>query len=419
MGRGSPMWGVMRSMRRDQSVMNAKVARGTGRRIPRFGSPYRKVLTTLLVLVVIDAVIGAVNPLLLREIINQGIVKHNAGLIVTVAVIVAGLAIADAVLSLGQRYVSARIGEGLIFDMRTKVFAHIQKMPLAFFTRTEAGALVPRLNNDVLGAQEAFTDILGTVVSNLIGVALVLVAMFILSWQLTLVSLILLPVFVMPARWLGRRLQGITREAYALNAQMNTTMTERVNVAGALLVKLFGRPSEEAGSSYPNADEVSLASLEWVATLARARNEPVLFDVSFTVEPGEMVALVGPSGAGKTTLCHLVPRLYDVRSGAVRIDGIDVRDATLDSLRDSIGMVTQDAHMFHESIRSNLLYAKPDASDHDLHEALRGAQILPLVESLPDGVDTLVGDPGYPLSRGAQHPPPTPPSPPHAPPTVA
>src|SRR5260370_5552678 len=248
MGRGSPMWGVMRSMRRDQSVMNAKVARGTGRRIPRFGSPYRKVLTTLLVLVVIDAVIGAVNPLLVREISNQGIVKLNAGLIVAVAVIVAGLAIADAVLSLGQRYVSARIGEGLIFDMRTKVFAHIQKMPLAFFTRTQTGALVTRLNNDVLGAQEAFTDILGTVVTNLISVALVLLAMFFLSWQLTLVSLILLPVFVVPARWLGRRLQGITREAYALNAQMNTTMTERFNVAGALLVKLFGRPSEEAES---------------------------------------------------------------------------------------------------------------------------------------------------------------------------
>jgi ATP-binding cassette subfamily B protein len=516
------MWGVMRSMRRDKSVMNNKVARGTGRRILRFAAPYRKILTFFLGLVVIDAVIGAANPLLLREIINQGIVKHNSGLIVTVAVIVAVLAIADALFSLGQRYVSARIGEGLIFDMRTKVFAHIQKMPLAFFTRTQTGALVTRLNNDVLGAQEAFTDILGTVVSNLISVALVLVAMFFLSWQLTLVSLILLPVFVVPARWLGRRLQGITREAYALNAQMNTTMTERFNVAGALLVKLFGRPAEEArsfdgkagrvrdigvtqamyarfffaalmltaslatalvygwggvlavhgaldvgtvvaltaylgrlygpltqlsninvdvmtalvsfervfevldlppmidekpdaltiprgparvefdhvGFSYPNAQEVSLASLESVATLDRTQNEQVLFDVSFKVEPGEMVALVGPSGAGKTTLCHLVPRLYDVRTGAVRIDGIDVRDATLDSLRDSIGMVTQDAHMFHESIRSNLLYAKPDASEDDLTEALRGAQILPLVESLPDGVDTLVGDRGYRLSGG-------------------
>jgi ATP-binding cassette, subfamily B, bacterial len=522
MGHGSPMWGVMRSMRRDQSVTHAKVARGTGRRILRFAAPYKRILSFFLVLVVIDAVIGAANPLLFREIINQGIVRHRTGLIVTLALIVAGLAVADAVFSLGQRFVSARIGEGLIFDMRTKVFAHVQKMPLAFFTRTQTGALVTRLNNDVLGAQEAFTDVLGTVVSNLISVALVLVAMFFLSWQLTLVSLILLPAFVLPARWLGRRLQGITREAYALNAQMNTTMTERFNVSGALLVKLFGRPGEEArsfddkagrvrdigvtqamyarfffvalmltaslatalvygwggvlavrgaldvgtvvaltaylsrlygpltslsninvdimtalvsfervfevldlppmiaekpdavviprgrarvqfdhvGFSYPNAEEVSLASLESVATLDRTQTDPVLFDVSFEIHPGEMVALVGPSGAGKTTISHLVPRLYDVRSGSVRIHGIDVRDATLDSLRESIGMVTQDAHMFHESIRSNLLYARPDATDDELTEALRGAQILPLVESLPDGLDTLVGDRGYRLSGG-------------------
>jgi ATP-binding cassette, subfamily B, bacterial len=522
MGHGSPMWGVMRSMRRDQSVTHAKVARGTGRRILRFAAPYKRILGFFLVLVVIDAVIGAANPLIFREIINQGIIRHQTGLIVTLALIVAGLAVADAFLSLGQRFVSARIGEGLIFDMRTKVFAHVQKMPLAFFTRTQTGALVTRLNNDVLGAQEAFTDILGTVVSNLISVALVLVAMFFLSWQLTLVSLILLPAFVLPARWLGRRLQGITREAYALNAQMNTTMTERFNVSGALLVKLFGRPGEEArsfddkagrvrdigvtqamyarfffvalmltaalatalvygwggilavhgaldvgtvvaltaylsrlygpltslsninvdimtalvsfervfevldlppmiaekpdavviprgparvqfdhvGFSYPTAEEVSLASLESVATLDRTQTDPVLFDVSFEINPGELVALVGPSGAGKTTLSHLVPRLYDVRSGAVRVHGIDVRDATLDSLRESIGMVTQDAHMFHESIRSNLLYARPDASDDEVTEALRGAQILPLVESLPDGLDTLVGDRGYRLSGG-------------------
>jgi ATP-binding cassette subfamily B protein len=522
MAHGSAMWGAMRSLRRDQSVMNVKVPRGTARRILRFASPYKRILSFFLGLVVINAVIGAANPLLFRQIINQGIVKHRTGLIVTLAVIVAMLAIADAFLSLGQRFVSARIGEGLIFDMRTKVFAHVQRMPLAFFTRTQTGALVTRLNNDVLGAQEAFTDILGTVVSNLISVALVLVAMFILSWQLTLVSLILLPVFVIPARWLGRRLQGITREAYALNAQMNTTMTERFNVSGALLVKLFGRPAEESksfddkagrvrdigvtqamyarfffaalmltgslatalvygwggvlavhgaldvgtvvaltaylarlygpltslsninvdvmtalvsfervfevldlppmidekpdavtiprgparvefdhvGFSYPSASEVSLASLESVAVLDRKQNGPVLFDISFAVKPGEMVALVGPSGAGKTTLCHLVPRLYDVRAGAVRINGIDVRDATLDSLRDSIGMVTQDAHMFHESIRANLLYARPDATDPDLTDALRGAQILPLVESLPDGLDTLVGDRGYRLSGG-------------------
>jgi ATP-binding cassette, subfamily B, bacterial len=522
MGHGSPMWGVMRSMRRDQSVTNAKVARGTARRILRFAAPYKRILMLFLGVVIVDAVIGVANPLLFRQIINEGILKKDTELIVTLALIVAGLAIADGILSLAQRYVSAVIGEGLIFDMRTQVFAHVQKMPLAFFTRTQTGALVTRLNNDVLGAQEAFTDVLGTVVANLIGVGLVLIAMFLLSWQLTLVSLILLPAFVVPARFLGRRLQGITREAYGLNAQMNTTMTERFNVSGALLVKLFGRPGEEArsfddkagrvrdigvtqamyarfffvaltltaalatalvygwggvlavqgalnvgtvvaltaylarlygpltslsninvdimtalvsfervfevldlppmiaerpdavaiprgparvqfehvGFSYPSANEVSLASLESVASLDRTQTDPVLFDVSFEVNPGEMVALVGPSGAGKTTICHLVPRLYDVRSGAVRVHGIDVRDATLDSLRGSIGMVTQDAHMFHESIRSNLLYAKPDASDDDVTEALRGAQILPLVESLPEGLDTLVGDRGYRLSGG-------------------
>jgi ATP-binding cassette subfamily B protein len=509
-------------MRRDQSVTDAKVAPGTVKRILRFASPYRKILAFFLVLVVIDAVIGAINPLILREIINQGILLHNSGLIVSLAFLVAGLAVVDAGLSLGQRFVSARIGEGLIYDMRTKVFDHVQRMPIAFFTRTQTGALVTRLNNDVLGAQEAFTDVLSTVIGNLISVAFILVVMFLLSWELTLVALLILPVFVLPARWLGRRLQSITREAYALNAQMNTTMTERFNVAGALLVKLFGHPSEETRSfasragrvrdigviqamyarfffvaltltaalatalvygwggvlavngalnigtlvaltaylarlygpltqlsninvdvmttlvsfervfevldlppmiaekpdavtiprgparidfehvdfGYPSADEVSLASLESVASLVHTPSEQVLFDVTFRAEPGTMTALVGPSGGGKTTLSHLVPRLYDARSGAVRINGIDVRDATLDSLRASIGMVTQDAHMFHETIRSNLLYARRDATDDDLVAALQAAQIWALVGSLPDGLDTVVGDRGYRLSGG-------------------
>jgi ATP-binding cassette subfamily B protein len=522
MGHAGPMWGAMRSMRRDQSVTDAKVAPGTVKRILRFASPYRKILAFFLVLVVIDAVIGAINPLILREIINQGILLHNSGLIVSLAFLVAGLAVVDAGLSLGQRFVSARIGEGLIYDMRTKVFDHVQRMPIAFFTRTQTGALVTRLNNDVLGAQEAFTDVLSTVIGNLISVAFILVVMFLLSWELTLVALLILPVFVLPARWLGRRLQSITREAYALNAQMNTTMTERFNVAGALLVKLFGHPSEETRSfasragrvrdigviqamyarfffvaltltaalatalvygwggvlavngalnigtlvaltaylarlygpltqlsninvdvmttlvsfervfevldlppmiaekpdavtiprgparidfehvdfGYPSADEVSLASLESVASLVHTPSEQVLFDVTFRAEPGTMTALVGPSGGGKTTLSHLVPRLYDARSGAVRINGIDVRDATLDSLRASIGMVTQDAHMFHETIRSNLLYARRDATDDDLVAALQAAQIWALVGSLPDGLDTVVGDRGYRLSGG-------------------
>jgi ATP-binding cassette subfamily B protein len=522
MGHAGPMWGAMRSMRRDQSVTDAKVAPGTVKRILRFASPYRKILAFFLVLVVIDAVIGAINPLILREIINQGILLHNSGLIVSLAFLVAGLAVVDAGLSLGQRFVSARIGEGLIYDMRTKVFDHVQRMPIAFFTRTQTGALVTRLNNDVLGAQEAFTDVLSTVIGNLISVAFILVVMFLLSWELTLVALLILPVFVLPARWLGRRLQSITREAYALNAQMNTTMTERFNVAGALLVKLFGHPSEETRSfasragrvrdigviqamyarfffvaltltaalatalvygwggvlavngalnigtlvaltaylarlygpltqlsninvdvmttlvsfervfevldlppmiaekpdavtiprgparidfehvdfGYPSADEVSLASLESVASLVHTPSEQVLFDVTFRAEPGTMTALVGPSGGGKTTMSHLVPRLYDARSGAVRINGIDVRDATLDSLRASIGMVTQDAHMFHETIRSNLLYARRDATDDDLVAALQAAQIWALVGSLPDGLDTVVGDRGYRLSGG-------------------
>jgi len=515
-------WQGMRSFRRDESVRHHKLAPGTVRRIVRFAAPYRRMLAGFLLLVVLDAAIGTANPLIFRAIINDGIVRRNSGLIVALALLVGGLAVVDAALSLSQRLVSARVGEGLIFDLRARVFAHVQRMPLAFFTRTQTGALVTRLNNDVLGAQQAFTDTLSSVVSNLITVGIVLVTMLLLSWPITLVALTLLPVFVLPARWVGRRLQAITRESYALNAQMNTTMTERFNVAGALLVKLFGRPDEErrgfeqkaarvrdigvtqamysrvfmvsllltaslatalvygwggllsvrgvldvgtvvaltaylnrlygpltalsnvnvdvmtalvsfervfevldlppmiderpdavelprgAGRiefdhvdfAYPTAEEVSLASLESVAVLDRTPMQQVLFDVSFTVEPGQMVALVGPSGAGKTTISQLVPRLYDVRSGAVRLNGVDVRDATLASVGAAVGVVTQDAHLFHETIRTNLLLARPDATEEELREALRGAQILRFVESLPDGLDTVVGDRGYRLSGG-------------------
>jgi ATP-binding cassette subfamily B protein len=512
----------MRSFRRDSSVKHKQLAPGTARRILRFAAPYKRMLAIFLVLIVIDAVIGVANPLIYRDIINNGILGHRSSLIVALALLVAGLAVADAVLSLGQRYFSARVGEGLIFDMRSKVFAHVQRMPLAFFTRTQTGALITRLNNDVLGAQQAFTDTLSNVVSNLISVSLVIVTMLFLSWQITLVALAMLPVFVVPARWVGRRLQAITRESYALNAEMNTTMTERFNVAGALLVKLFGHPRAETGVfdkragrvrdigitsamysriffaalmltaslatalvygwggllavngalnvgtvvaltaylnrlygpltqlsnvnvdvmtalvsfervfevldlspmieekpdavvvprgpatveldhvdfSYPTAEEVSLASLESVATLERTASKQVLFDIGFTAEPGQLVALVGPSGAGKTTISQLVPRLYDVRRGAVRINGIDVRDATLGSIRETVGVVTQDAHLFHETIRSNLRYAKPDATDDELTESLRAAQILTFVQGLPDGLDTVVGDRGYRLSGG-------------------
>ncbi|HEY2430095.1 MAG TPA: ABC transporter ATP-binding protein, partial [Acidimicrobiales bacterium] len=520
-GAGNP-WSLMRSFRRDDSIRAQKLPPGLTRRIFRFADPYRRLLLVFLVLIILDAVVTAANPLIYRAIIDNGILRHDTGVVVDLALVVAVLALVDAGLSLWQRWVSARIGEGLIFDMRAQVFSHIQDMPIAFFTRTQTGALVSRLNNDVLGAQQAFTDTFSSVVGNLIGVTVTLVAMFILSWEITLVALIMLPIFLFPARYVGRRLASITREGYALNAEMTTTMTERFNVAGALLVKLFGHPAAERQSfedkagrvrdigvtsamytrvfmtallltaslatalvygwggvlaargtlmvgtvvaltaylnrlygpltalsnvqvdvmtalvsfdrvfevldlppmvaerpgavpiprgpatiefdhvdfGYPTAEEVSLASLESVAVLEHTPSHQVLHDVSFRAEPGQLVALVGPSGAGKTTISHLVPRLYDVRGGAIRIDGIDVRDATFASMRDAIGVVTQDAHLFHETIRSNLLYAKPDATDEELWEALRAAQIAGLVRSLPDDLDTVVGDRGYRLSGG-------------------
>jgi len=523
-GRGMGNWGLMRSFRRDESVTQQDLPPGIVRRVFSFSKPYRGMLTVFLVLIVIDAIIGAVNPLIYRAIIGA-IHKDDASFIVDMAILLGLLAVADAGLSLWQRWVSARVGEGLIFDMRSKVFAHIQRMPVAFFTRTQTGALVTRLNNDVLGAQQAFTDTFSSVVSNAIGVAITLAFMFWLDWKITVAALCLVPLFIFPARWVGRRLAGITRESYGLNAHMNNTMTERFNVSGALLVKLFGRQGDESAGfdakagrvrdigvttamysrvfmaalmltaalatalvygwggvqavhgllgpngagtvvamaayttrlyapltalsnvqvdimtalvsfdrvfevldlppvidekpdavaiprgpatvefdhvdfGYPTADEVSLASLESVAVLDQTPSSQVLRDVSFTARPGQLVALVGHSGAGKTTISNLVPRLYDVRSGSVRIDGIDVRDATLDSIHQVVGVVTQDSHLFHETIRSNLEYAKPGATEDELTEALKAAHILPLIESLPDGLDTVVGDRGYRLSGG-------------------
>ncbi len=523
MGGGGAQYGsVMRSMRRDESVIQQQVTKGTTRRMIQFARPYRKILTWFLVFVIIDAVVGVINPLLFRSIINDGIIKHNKDLIIVLSLVAAGVAVADTGLSIAIRWVSAKVGEGLIYDMRSKVFAHIQQMPIAFFTRTQTGALISRLNNDVIGAQQAFTDTLSSIVSNLISVALVLVVMFFLSWKITLLSLIILPVFVLPAKRVGRKLSVITRESYGLNALMNITMNERFNVSGALLVKLFGRPDQERGEfeqkagrvrdigvtqamyarffiaalsltaalatavvygwggvqavdgalsvgtvvalaayltrlyapltalsnvqidvmtalvsfdrvfeildlppmiadkpdaqplppgpariefdhvdfRYPDADEVSLASLESVAVLDTTVSGQVLFDVSFVAEPGQLVALVGPSGAGKTTISQLLPRLYDVRSGAIRINGMDVRDATQESLTATMGVVTQDAHMFHDTIRANLLYAKPDATEGELDAALAGAQIATMVEALPEGLDTVVGDRGYRLSGG-------------------
>jgi ATP-binding cassette subfamily B protein len=521
-GGGGQFGGMMRSMRRDDSVTQQHVTKGTTRRMFAFARPYRTILIWFLVLVIIDAVVGIINPLLFRSIINNGIYGHDKQLIINLSLIAALVAVVDTGLTIGIRWVSAKVGEGLIFDMRSQVFEHIQRMPLAFFTRTQTGALISRLNNDVIGAQQAFSDTLSSVVSNLISVILVLIVMFFLSWKITIASLIILPVFVLPAKRVGRRLSVITRESYALNAQMNNTMNERFNVSGALLVKLFGRPREERDSfekkagrvrdigvtqamyarffiaslsltaalatavvygwggvqavegalsvgtvvalasylirlygpltalsnvqidvmtalvsfdrvfevldlppmiaekadarklpagpariefdnvdfRYPSAEEVSLASLESVAVLDPTVSSQVLFDVSFTAESGQLVALVGPSGAGKTTISQLLPRLYDVNSGAIRINGMDVRDATFESLTDTIGVVTQDAHLFHDSIRENLLFAKPDATEGDIDAALAGAQIATMVATLPDGIDTVVGDRGYRLSGG-------------------
>lgn len=518
---------MMRSFRRDPTVTDKKLAPGTARRIARFAAPYKRDLSVFLGLIVLAAFLAVLNPLIFKKIIDDGIgtdppATGDQRLVLGLALLVAAIALVDAVLSLWSRWCSTRIGEGLIYDMRSQVYTHISRMPIAFFTRTQTGALISRLNNDVLGAQQAFTGTLSGVVSNVIGVVLTLIAMLVLSWQITLLSLVLLPVFVIPAKLIGTRLQALTRESYALNAQMTNTMTERFNVSGALLVKLFGRPEVEEESfrdkagrvrdigittamygriffvslttvaalatamvygvggslaasgslgvgtvvalaayltrlygpltalsnvrvdvmtalvsfervfevldlppmvadkpgaidllpgatsveldavefAYPTAEQVSLASLESVAVLDASPSAQVLHGVSLLVEPGQLVALVGPSGAGKTTVSQLVTRMYDVDRGAVRIGGHDVRDVTLQSLRDTVGVVTQDAHMFHDTIRVNLLYADPTATEEQLWDALDSAQVGALVRSLPEGLDTLVGDRGYRLSGG-------------------
>jgi ATP-binding cassette subfamily B protein len=512
-----------RSYRRDDSVLDKKLAPGTFRRIIGYARPYKALVIGFLITLVLDAVLVVAQPLLFKRIIDQGVTPGNAQVVTVTAILIAVIAFFDAGLTLVGRWYSSRIGEGLIYDLRTQVYDHVQRMPVAFFTRAQTGALVSRLNNDVIGAQQAFTSTLSGVVGNLISLVAVVIAMLYLSWPITVASLILLPIFLIPARWIGRTLQQMTREQMQLNAEMSTQMTERFNVAGALLVKLFGRPAEEAADfsgrsgrvrdigvriamanrvfftalalvaslatalvygvggnlvitgvltigtllalasllgrlygpltalsnvrvdvmtalvsfervfevldlepmvqdapdavalepgpatvhfdrvrfRYPSPEEVSLASLE---SIARQDSSPVrddvLREVTFTAEPGQMVALVGPSGAGKTTITALVSRLYDVTDGSVSVNGRDVREVTQESLHALVGVVTQDAHMFHDTIRANLLYAKPGATDEQLHAALRDAQVLPLVEALPDGLDTVVGDRGYRLSGG-------------------
>ncbi|MFD6890943.1 ABC transporter ATP-binding protein [Streptomyces sp. NPDC059957] len=509
------------------SAINAQqdrrpLSRAGLRRIAAFARPHRRGLTFFLLLSVVTALLAVATPVLASRVVTTIVEGREGGTVTRLALLIALIAVAEAGLGLVLRRLSSTLGEGLILDLRTAVFDHVQRMPVAFFTRTRTGALVSRLNNDVIGAQRAFSNTLSGVVSNTVTLLLTLTVMLGISWQITLLALVLLPVFVLPARRMGVRMAALQREASALNASMGTQMTERFSAPGATLVKLFGRPDEEsaefaaraarvrdigirtamaqsafitaltlvsalalalvyglgghyalagtldAGSvvalallltrlyapltalagarvevmsamvsfervfeildlkplisqkpdarrvpegpvavefdkvsfGYPSPDKVSLASLEEVATLDARGGTEVLHEVSFRAEPGQMIALVGSSGAGKSTIAQLLPRLYDTDAGAVRLGGIDVRDLTADSIRETLGMVTQDGHLFHESVRANLLLARPEAGEDEIWEALRRSRLDGLVASLPDGLDTVVGERGYRLSGG-------------------
>ena len=498
------------------------VSKQTLRRILAFARPHRRALTWFIVLSVIGSLLTVATPVLAGRVVDEITTSGRASTVVALAVLIAIVAVADAGFGLAERWQSAKIGEGVILDLRRAVFAHVQRMPVAFFMRTRTGALVSRLNNDVIGAQRAFTWTLSGVVSNVIALVLTLAVMLRLSWSITLLTLVLLPIFVIPARRMGSRLAHLEREAAGHNAAMTTQMTERFSAPGATLVKLFGDPPREEDEfgrraervaeigvrsamgqyvfltalalvsalalavvygvggvlavrgrldtgtvvtmalllgqlyapltalasarvdamtalvsfervfevldleplideapnatsispgparvafddvsfAYPTAEKVSLASLEEVATLDTRGGEEVLHDVTFAIEPGNVVALVGSSGAGKSTIASLLPRLYDVDSGSVTIGGVDVRQLTFGSLRRAVGMVTQDGHLFHESIRENLLFAAPEATEDELWAALRDARLEPIVRSLPAGLDTVVGERGYRLSGG-------------------
>ncbi len=515
-------WMTHRSMTADPSVKEQKLKPGTVKRIFSFARPYRTNIIIYLATVVFDAGLIVATPLLLKRLIDEGVIPKDPSVVTNLAILVGLLAIADAAINMLGRYFSSRIGEGLIYDLRSLVFSHVQKQSIAFFTRTQTGALISRINSDVIGAQQAFTATLSGVVSNVVSLFLVTITMLILSWQITIFSLLLLPVFLIPTKWVGRRLQSLTRESFGVNAEMSSTMTERFNVSGAMLVALYGEPDREreyfrsrarrvadigikmamlnrlffialtsvaaiatafaygigghlaieggvtvgtllaitallarlygpltalsnvridvmtslvsfervfevldlepmvknrenavvlkttepriefknVNFSYPRAEEISLASLESAAKAETVQSGQVLNDLSFVAAPGTMTALVGPSGAGKTTISALLPRLYDVTDGAISIDGHDIRDLTLESLRDSIGVVMQDAHLFHETIAENLRYAKQDATEEEMIQACKSAQIWNLIDSLPNRFETMVGERGHRLSGG-------------------
>ena len=515
-------WMSFRSLTADQSVKNQKLKPGTISRITRFAIPYKISLIFFMITVVIDAFLIIASPLLLRKLIDDGVIPKDFELVTSLAVLVGVIAILDAVFSMIGRWFSARIGEGLIYDLRKQVFEHVQRQSIAFFTRTQTGALISRLNSDVIGAQQAFTTTLSGVVSNSLSLLLVIITMLTLSWQITLVSLVLLPVFLIPTKWVGRKLQGLTRQSFDINAQMSSNMTERFNVSGALLVSLYGDSEKEKSEfatkarkvadigisiamlnriffialtsiaaiatavaygigghlaindqltvgtllaitallarlygpltalsnvrvdvmsalvsfervfevldlqpmvtdsqnakmlktdkpevtfdsvsfTYPSAKEISLASLEAVAKPELVESGEVLKKISFTVLPGTLTGIVGPSGAGKSTISSLIPRLYDVTSGGIFIDGLDIRQYSIKSLRENIGVVTQDSHMFHDSIYANLLYADSNVSKDQIENACRAAQIWDFIEGLPNGLDTVVGERGHRLSGG-------------------
>ncbi|WP_184079879.1 ABC transporter ATP-binding protein [Nocardiopsis mwathae] len=516
---GPPLY---RTLVNDGSATRSRLPPGIVRRISSYARPHWRAILFFLATTSVSAAIVVANPLLLKTIIDHGVAPGNTGLVTWLALAVAALALLEAALGLTSRWLSSRIGEGVIYMLRTEVFTHVQRMPLAFFTRTQTGSLISRLNTDVVGAQRAITSVLQSVVSNLISTVAVVATMLVLSWQITLLALLLIPLFVLPAKLIGRRVAAISRDGMNLNAEMSSLMTERFNVGGAMLVKLYGRPEEESAGfavqagrvrdigvsqavlggllftliglitalatavvygvggnlvidgafelgtlvamttllarlyapvtalsnvhvevmtalvsfdrvfeildlkpmigerpdaadlppgplrvefdgvsfHYPNAEQSSLASLELTPQAESMGDTQVLSDVSFTAEAGQLVALVGPSGAGKTTLTHLVSRLYDPVRGAVRIGGVDLREARFASLRDAVGVVTQDAQLFHDTVGANLRYARPDATDEELAEVLRAAQLGRLLETLPDGLDTMVGDRGYRLSGG-------------------